>query len=448
MADIDFEELDKAVNSLMNQHNSAKEAPEEDSDKQESINTATQGSNVPEPRVDLSETPSGSSGVDPLSSDLSPAGSNSSMGVEPTDSAAQSSKSPLLTRRQSGRFMDVVHPSSDMKTSSTRQEVSSNRVKSRVSSSLQPIGNAGTQEEVKESQVDTTTTYDKESVPDISSGNLSGIGSDEVESLTPMESPFLTDIEVDKRPLGGPTGANSVIEGGESLKNDDVIKELDRDTLPEGMDPSIIEQSLAGDPWSGVKEQQDVAIENTTPLELSSEVLALESMEVTDTAIGEGVTKEFPLDSEFSPSPSSSTDLGSGFDDASEHADTADSVQDEAAGVVEDSATASVMSGSDEPSESKDTASTDETLVESSEAPAGPPKESRPLDVGDISRQYKPSDTGAPEPSDIFAAASEAPQQLVHVDKKKSRWNIVVWLVVSLLVGVIGGVLLWYFLVK
>ncbi|TAL14556.1 hypothetical protein EPN95_02415 [Patescibacteria group bacterium] len=143
MKDIDFDELDRAVNSLVNPD--AKSAPAE---------TAPSEPVVSAP-------------------------------------AEQSTTSPLAERRSTGRFMDVVHPSSDM----------------RGSVPARPAEPEAT------TQLDTSVPSEPQTTPAVQTPSPSDSGTNVEPEATipepattdtsePLESPFLADAKVEKRPLG------------------------------------------------------------------------------------------------------------------------------------------------------------------------------------------------------------------------------------------------------
>lgn len=142
MTDFDFEELDKAVNTALG-----------------TSDTSEQPAATPAPQAPRDETP---------------------VPARP----AQTQPAPAM-RRSSGRFMDVVHPSSDMRTSTgpTRGVT------------LNPISNAAPEP---------TSAPTPAPTPDTGAGDLL----DDFDWNAPLDSPFLPDAQVEKRPLGGsvPTG--------------------------------------------------------------------------------------------------------------------------------------------------------------------------------------------------------------------------------------------------
>ncbi len=149
MQDIDFEELDRAVSSTM--------GPSDDTPQEERVKISTQP-----PEIKTVSTPA--------------------------------------ARRSSGRFMDVVHPSSDMRNASTERSTP------RVSESVPA------REPAPAPERDTSTDWpdpldfhgfndqeEKNNEPVSEPAPLEELKEDDTQ---PLESPFLTDAKVEKRPLG------------------------------------------------------------------------------------------------------------------------------------------------------------------------------------------------------------------------------------------------------
>lgn len=103
--------------------------------------------------------------------------------VAPTPVMNEAPKIAPAARRASGRFMDVVHPSSDMRSRTTPAVLSTATVKKETTSFVPPV--AKPQEAPAEAM-------DFEE-------NGSSVG----EWSKPLETPFLADAKVEKRPLGG-----------------------------------------------------------------------------------------------------------------------------------------------------------------------------------------------------------------------------------------------------
>lgn len=398
MTDIDFEELDKAVSSLMNQRTK----PNQSSEPSQPTSVMTDsGGAEPDSRVS-SEAPVVS--AEP----------------EQVDSAQPVSGEPVAPspaiRRTSGRFMDVVHPSSDMRSGVNKQQAPSQRPP-REASPLQPIApqpdpvqaNAekspddGSNDLHEESYGDLEMTLGGQGVGDesvdtitatnLSEPNASADFSEQNNELSPMQSPFLADVEVDKRPLGGDQDELQVDSGADTPGVDTKVDDSDGSSLssdvsmpdpldnwqpPEADDSGSVEapknnptdESADALTVEKVADDTDAGPAKVTPPELSAEVLALES-------------------------------------------DTAQPIDDD---------------------------------VASSEA-AADKSPAQPVS-GDIPTQYKASDTEGPEPSAVFEAAAEEPRELQHPAKKKSGWLVIVWILLLLMIGAGTGVAVWFFLLK
>ncbi|HEV7952347.1 MAG TPA: hypothetical protein VGO98_03145 [Candidatus Saccharimonadales bacterium] len=240
MSDIDFDELDKAVNTLMG------DVPKVAPLKSDDIKTLTINSTIAD-----DSRPS----LDKLDSTLAAV---NGVAAKPADktSAAPVSRIPTvpLATRRGGRFMDVVRPSSAMtsgiKTTASRQGVT-----------IHPTANQPAQATddqsgdvrsvdgfVSQSKNSLTASFDDNALADAERVAVkndwpdpletSGYGSDadttdsqsgaeypdevtveggadntiqestasaatDYEETSPMSSPFITDAKVDKRPLGG-----------------------------------------------------------------------------------------------------------------------------------------------------------------------------------------------------------------------------------------------------
>ncbi|MGH7218345.1 MAG: hypothetical protein ACREGE_02795 [Candidatus Microsaccharimonas sp.] len=141
----------------------------------------------------------------------------SAIEVEPTPTASEQKPmpapaAPLASRRSSGRFMDVVHPSSDMRTASASRA-------------------AFTPPAPKPAEpTDTTDVLDTKDDFE----NISDLGWSK-----PVESPFLPDAKVEKRPLGAevPTGpANAAPEEEDLLLEAPDDPRLEALNMPDPID--------------------------------------------------------------------------------------------------------------------------------------------------------------------------------------------------------------------
>jgi hypothetical protein len=135
----------------------------------------------------------------------SASGSTPPAGTTPPDSITVTNRStprPDATpapaaRRSSGRFMDVVHPSSDMRTSTSEPERSVPR---------EPEA-----EKPEERSVERTSDwpdpldfhgFNSDEPEKVEEAPVSEPAPTEPETPQPLESPFLSDTKVEKRPLG------------------------------------------------------------------------------------------------------------------------------------------------------------------------------------------------------------------------------------------------------
>lgn len=176
MSDFDFDELDKAVAGAL--------TPEEVIAQN---STPTPSSEAPTPVATPIEVPS----------------------AAPVIEQRTASPLPPAARRSSGRFMDVVHPSSDMRTKTGYTPATENPVESRPTTFVAPT----VEEKVDE------------------------------DWSKPLESPFLPDAKVEKRPLGG-AGLGAAFNPEELLEaSEEELKleepddpRLEATTLPDPID--------------------------------------------------------------------------------------------------------------------------------------------------------------------------------------------------------------------
>lgn len=376
MKDIDFDELDKAVNSLM---------------------SSTPG--------DVSEAPASP----PVEPEVSPVvepvvESPAATPITPTPPADKPAVKPgvELTKR-TGRFMDVVHPSSDMRSASSatlpkRKEVSI-VPPSRSAGVIEPVEPSTTKPieapEVLEAPKEDTTKVSMSrafSFPDplelvskmqgkrtddqpeptqpIKEEKELTIPSTTEESdtnLTPAEesteslqSLFLPDVKVEKRPLGVPTSGDDTTPEDAGMPAGDA---LDIDDMPSGKtDP--------------------LATPDPMLAELGKDVLAIESdtSSTTDSKETETVDTTRAAKEEYDPPVPESNAIGAAA-------------------------------------------------------------------VSSIPRQYsvKASTSDDKHHEALYDAAAQTPAPLQHPAAKKSGWLVVLWVALLIAVGV-GGALALYFL--
>lgn len=160
MEEIDYDELDRAVNSTV----SSNVTGSSDSDNV----TATQPQGQPEPAPTVSVV------------------------VNQTASTVPALPSPAM-RRSSGRFMDVVHPSSDMRSSTS---LTTPEPRKDITTSFQ--------EPAKSPDASGVKTW-----PDPIDYQPATANSSQEKPVV-SESPFLSDAKVEKRPLGAFSSEPSV----------------------------------------------------------------------------------------------------------------------------------------------------------------------------------------------------------------------------------------------
>lgn len=213
MTETDFDELDRAVNSIMTDVPGANQASVV-------LPTATQSASI----VD-------SGAVVP--------------GANPVAPSMIASSGPPAARR-GGRFMDVVHRSSDMKAPSAPQGVPSH-VGVTVAPPLSP----------EPVVVESPPVIETVEAPQEAFGAVKPVDLTDIPSLS---SPFLMDAKVEKRPLGGGLNMNEVLAA--ELAKDGLMQE--EVTIPKAVD-SLSDAQLVPE------------VEIALPEELDSNLVAIES---------------------------------------------------------------------------------------------------------------------------------------------------------------------------
>lgn len=350
MGDIDFEELDKAVNSLMGQ-------------------TVDQ---------DVSLDAAQASGVAASAPAMTPEFNSPQEPISPAPAVPTAPAMPAVERRTGARFMDVI-PSSQSRNASQRPAPSA--VPSRESTPLQPVAAPTASVEAAPSPV---------SGPQVDAGSPSvdAIADSFQDSAQPLNSPFLEGVEIDKRPLGSPVEMPDFID---TISETPTPADM---TMPDPIDFAAQESQIAAEAAQAEPSSQEVEVSEPVteePLrpELSPEVLAVETMSLDGSMLDSAPVVEAPVED---------------FEPVAEQVEAANPMP-----VVPTAA---------------------------------------PLTAGDIQPQYDAAPTDAPEPSAVFDAASDVPAAIAHPQKKKSGWSIVLWILLMVIVGVAGGVAVWYFLVK
>lgn len=158
---------------------------------------------------------------------------------------------PPAIRRASGRFMDVVHPSSDMRTRSAGQQSDVSR---------RPSG--FTPPETNRSDMFAKPVEPQQEEPprenDVQNDDASAVG----EWSKPLESPFLPDAKVEKRPLGGSMDSETFAS---------MLEETSKEPLLEAPDEPRLEATTMPDPIDFANQSMNLPFENEDTGELKAQ---------------------------------------------------------------------------------------------------------------------------------------------------------------------------------
>ena len=163
MSDFDFDELDKAVSSALG---GSDELQKEAAQRSE-----------PQPQSQPESQPES----------------------EPTSEPRRATPPPAARRGPSGRFMDMVHPSSDMRTKTATDTASGTSSASSTNSVVTDTTTASSRAGVVSAGLPKPPVFTDFNTRQ-SNGGAKTSPSDWSK---PLESPFLPDAKVEKRPLGG-----------------------------------------------------------------------------------------------------------------------------------------------------------------------------------------------------------------------------------------------------
>lgn len=418
MKELDFDELDRAVNSLMT--GMAKKQP----DSQDTPNHASDAT----PPTD--ETKDSSSSIEV------PVKNRETESVPVSSSPPSPSPSLPFATRRGGRFMDVVRPSADMKKQVPGRPISRQGVT--IEPQIPPLSSLSTsipsEHEEEEQTVatpkpaspfikdhvapenewpdpldmasfkDDTSLPDKPVEEDKQKLEEPDVATEPVLAEQPSElpppeepkdptlpddktdypatSPFLPDAKVEKRPLGAATLHSAINEPKTTLIEDD-----DKSTTDTNDDLHTQLPALPKD------------VTSPLPDELQSELMAIEADTTTHTPLPEEPVKE-------------------------------SMTQAEDEGVPEDSMPVSVPSS---------------TPVQATTSSAEPKEAPLPAH-GTISipQQYREEPSSGNQESGAIYDTDTYHQPLTHPPKQKSGWLWVVWIVVILLLGAGGGAALYF----
>lgn len=283
MKDIDFDELDKAVSSLMG--SVPKDDPAKDTDADGVINSSDHNIAAPEEDEELSTSAVDDTEDAPVVVDTEPDIAPKPEADLIEESEEKLDQLPTVTPRgisppSRGRFMDMVRPSREMGRPSS--------LMSRQGTTLQPssmqVGNEAASKEAEkrpleesnaalaamvhelEDTTDTASSFsqsaDTPAFPEVATDSI-----DQAEDAAPLSSPFLPDAKVEKRPLGRPLET--------TFSTDSVSEETENVDLSGGNIPHQEEEPSV----SPNKDAQRP--EDPLPAELDSEILSIETEDST-----------------------------------------------------------------------------------------------------------------------------------------------------------------------
>lgn len=301
MKELDFDELDRAVSSLMT--NTGTSAPKKSDEKVLTIDSTLDANEIP-------VFPS-FGGNDAVSSATTPVTTpEPSDPPEATSQQSVPSTTPSPAARRGGRFMDVVHPSSDMKTAELPNRVSREGT-TIATPTASPVSEPATPD-LPASQGDEATSPEPEpetpasSWPDPIDFHMAKDtppAEDEHETETeeastpveqpeekpvtedtpeessaPLQSPFLTDAKVEKRPLGAfasvDTPSSDVTAETSETTSETEPTDTTDSQLPEDTTPLVLPDELKGDIVAIEADNSAVEPEPTPSVEPASQSIA------------------------------------------------------------------------------------------------------------------------------------------------------------------------------
>ncbi|HEX6416505.1 MAG TPA: hypothetical protein VFZ62_03190 [Candidatus Saccharimonadales bacterium] len=399
MKELDFDELDKAVNSLMGSVSKDAQTPKAADDEAGKTLTIS-------PTLDDSAKPDFAN-MDTKAAQAAPQTTPASAPSSSVTVPARPQASAPAARR-GGRFMDVVHPSSDMK-----QPTVPARPVSREGVTIAPAA-APSQPAVEPAlkveeipaptpitapveaapvtntsndwpdPLDMATNFKQPEAPEASSDSSKEVTEEKQEPAAvasepamPLTSPFLADAKVEKRPLGGAPVEST--ESGEDLLKPEEIKD-------DSMTVSDPEDQLPADP-----EKIDMPL----PEELRSDLVAIESGAHMERLTAGETHDDMPA---------------------------SDKKEDSKDAPAEEKKPLSL------PPESKE-------VKDAAPAPSGPTS---------IAQQYREEPSSGDQSNGAIYDTDTYHQPLEHPVKKKSGWMWVLWIVLILVIGAGGGAALYF----
>lgn len=236
MSDIDFDELDKAVNNLM-----------------ANVDTTKRNESVDDPEDNV-VTLESTAAPEQSAEEQAPVPPESQPSAAADSTPNQVSAAPALAVKRRGQFMDVMHPSSDMKAAKPvkREGV--------TLAPATPIAPVATESPSLPDQPTTPAVADSETPVEAPSGIDTVVVTDDTLGQPPLTSPFLPDAKPEKRPLG-----SAAAETPAPIVDLAAELESESDTSLPAEDPQV-----------------EMPVE--LPEELGSDVLAIESNSIPEAA--------------------------------------------------------------------------------------------------------------------------------------------------------------------
>ena len=330
MTDIDFDELDRAVNSLMSKQQEKNSVDAEvkhdvetpSMEEKKTIETSTVGSSFAPPVTPFApalDAPSPSSTTSAssveskaelqapqdslvekpeiISAPAATVAPSSTLDQTPDSTPKENKTSPVITRRPTGRFMDVVRPSSV-----NNIQKSASSAPSRTGVSIQPsadlvdvVNITGSTSPVEEELSAVDNQLDSlDDAPDLkdiqNESALAAIEDAPVEELSltdkiaqslsesndsvaspiaePLESPFIANVEVEKRPLGAVDQSSIESESG--------VEEDELESGSVGLEDMKLSHQYNSDLSNYTMDKEALSETPDPMMDLSPEIIAIE----------------------------------------------------------------------------------------------------------------------------------------------------------------------------
>jgi hypothetical protein len=431
MKDLDFDELDRAVNSLMT---NVPKSPSQGVDNKEKLLdlTPTLGENdkpsfstieeAAARAADASRTVVSSASVTSGAA-VSPVRATSTTVqplVRPRSASVIASSAPAS--RRPGRFMDVVRSSADGKKPDLSQHISRQGV------TIDPVSTAPTMADVVPSKQ-----------PEPQEGDSAGLDVSDSAQTSPML-------------MATPVVNEPVREDDRPMPTSDWPDPLDMATKTDtSKDEKVVDSSSELDESEKQNQQSSDATDGTEPL--SSPFLS--GAKVEKRPLGGSPVPDLPVADPMTSDSSTTNDISKSVDDPNKQlpADPADiepqlpeEFQGDLMAVEADtthdvikqkheSMLKKVMSGRDEKASAQAPRHDAPVTVSEPTAPTGPTS---------IPQQYREEPSTGDQDNGAIYDTDTYHQPLEHPAKKKSGWLWVIWIIVILLLGVGGGAAIYF----